>query len=96
MLSLSNTNAVQWPAVLAGLGAADPFHAHHPSHLSGFHKPDPRAFAAIAQQHAAPSRCYFFDDRAENVDAARRFGWQARRVRGIGETRQACAELGLL
>ena len=48
VLSLSNTNPAQWPKVLADLGPEDPFHAHHPSHLSGFHKPDPRAFAAIS------------------------------------------------
>jgi HAD superfamily hydrolase (TIGR01509 family) len=96
VLSLSNTNSVQWPVVLAGLAPRDPFHAHHPSHLSGFHKPDPRAFTAIAADHALDSRFYFFDDREENVAAARALGWHAARVRGVAETRRACAELGLL
>jgi len=40
LFSLSNTNCVQWPKVLEDLGAQDPFHAHYPSHVSGFHKPD--------------------------------------------------------
>jgi HAD superfamily hydrolase (TIGR01509 family) len=96
LLSLSNTNAVQWPQVLERLGAEDPFHAHHPSHVSGFHKPDPRAFQAVAELHASASEFYFFDDRAPNVAAASALGWRARRVRGAAEAREACVELGLL
>jgi glucose-1-phosphatase len=96
VLSLSNTNPVQWPKVLADIGSVDPFQVHHPSHLSGFHKPDPRAFEAISRGLAANTRVYFFDDRSENVDAARKFGWQAQRVRGVREARTACLEAGLL
>jgi putative hydrolase of the HAD superfamily len=96
VLSLSNTNAVQWPVVLEGLGTEDPFHAHHPSHLSGFHKPDLRAFEVIARDHGATSRYYFFDDRAENVAAAATIGWHTRRVRGVEEAHRACLEFGLL
>jgi putative hydrolase of the HAD superfamily len=96
LLSLSNTNAVQWPQLLERLGGEDPFHAHHPSHVSGFHKPDPRAFQAVAERHASASEFYFFDDRAPNVAAASALGWQARRVRGTAEARKACIELGLL
>jgi HAD superfamily hydrolase (TIGR01509 family) len=96
VLSLSNTNPVQWAKVLADLGAKDPFYAHHPSHLSGFHKPDPRAFQALGQSLAPNTECLFFDDRGENVDAARNFGWRAERVRGVAEARAACREAGLL
>jgi len=96
LVSLSNTNAVQWPEVLSGLGDEDPFHAHYPSHQSGFHKPDRGAFDAIARDHAPGTRFFFFDDRALNVAAAVALGWQGRRVRGVSEARQACVELGLL
>ena len=96
VLSLSNTNPAQWPKVLADLGPEDPFHRHHPSHLSGFHKPDPRAFAAISAELAADASYYFFDDRSENVNAARKLGWRAERVRGVLEARAACREAGLL
>jgi glucose-1-phosphatase len=96
LLSLSNTNPVQWPKVLSDLGSVDPFHAHHPSHLSGFHKPDPKAFAAISRGLAAGTSVYFFDDRRENVNAAIEFGWQAQRVRGVAEARAACREACLL
>ena len=96
LLSLSNTNAVQWPKLLEDLGTADPFRSHHPSHLSGFHKPDPRAFQTLARGLPPDAECYFFDDRAPNVQAAAELGWQARRVRGVAEARHACLELGLL
>ncbi|HKO50707.1 MAG TPA: HAD family hydrolase [Polyangiaceae bacterium] len=96
VLSLSNTNPAQWPKVLADLGPVDPFHAHHPSHLSGFHKPDARAFAAISSVIALGAECHFFDDRTENVEAARQFGWRAERVRGVAEARLACQKAGLL
>ena len=96
VVTLSNTNDVQWPEVLAHLANGDPFHAHYPSHLSGFHKPDPRAYQAVVHAHEASLRFYFFDDRAENIAAAAQLGWQATLVRGITETRQACSDLRLL
>lgn len=96
VLSLSNTNPVQWAKLLGDLGAKDPFHGHHPSHLSGFHKPDARAFAAISSGLAPDSTCYFFDDRSENVNAARKLGWRAERVRSVAEARAACREASLL
>ncbi len=95
-VSLSNTNALQWPEVLAPLAAADPFSAHFPSHESGFHKPDARAFEAVTRAHPASSEFYFLDDRAENVAAATALGWHAQRVRGVTETRAACRAFGLI
>ena len=96
MVSLSNTNQVQWPAVLSALAEADPFHAHYPSHVSGFHKPDKRAFEAVARSFAPNTRFFFLDDRPENVAGARALGWQAQCVRGVNEAREACLEWGLL
>jgi HAD superfamily hydrolase (TIGR01509 family) len=96
LLSLSNTNALQWPRVLEDLGPSDPFHTHHPSHVSGFHKPDTRAFESLAAIHGAACDFYFFDDRPQNVAAARALGWRAQRVQGVAEVRRACVELGLL
>lgn len=96
LVSLSNTNPVQWPEALAGLAANDPFHAHFPSHLSGFHKPDRRAFEGVATSYAEGTRFCFLDDRTLNVSAAAALGWGARRVRGVAEARRACLELGLL
>src|SRR6188768_1417703 len=96
VVSLSNTNAVQWPKVLSDLGPSDPFHAHHPSHVSGFHKPDLRAFHGTRGEWSDAGAVHFFDDRSENVAAALRFGWHAQRVRGVAETRAACSRAGLI
>ena len=96
LLSLSNTNPLQWSKVLHDLGTGDPFRAHHPSHVSGFHKPDRRAFEALASTLPEGAECHFFDDRADNVAAAAALGWRARRVRGIAEARRVCSELGFL
>jgi len=96
LVSLSNTNPLQWPEVLAPLADQDPFSAHHPSHLSGFHKPDRRAFEAVMRAHSADSDFYFLDDRAENVAVATTLGWRARRVRGVVAARSACRDFGLL
>lgn len=96
LLSLSNTNGLQWPKLLSDLGPNDPFRAHHPSHLSGFHKPDRRAFEALDATLPLDVECYFFDDRAQNVAAATAHGWRAQRVRGVAEARRACVEWGFL
>ncbi|HET7543624.1 MAG TPA: HAD family hydrolase [Polyangiaceae bacterium] len=96
VLSLSNINPVQWPKVLADLGECDPFHAHHPSHLSGLRKPDLRVFQAVARLLSTGSTIHFFDDRWENVNAARSCGWHAERVRGVAQARAACQRAGLL
>jgi len=96
LLSLSNTNPVQWQKVLGDLAGQDPFQAHHPSHVSGFHKPNRRAFDAIQAALPAQAQVHFFDDRSENVHAARALGWRAQRVRRVDGVRRACRELGLL
>ncbi len=96
LFSLSNSNGIQWPKVVTDLGAQDPFSAHHPSHVSGFHKPDARAFEAVLQACENASARYFFDDRSLNIAAAEALGFRARRVRGVAEARRACVELGLL
>jgi len=96
VVSLSNTNAVQWPEVLSHLGAEDPFHAHHPSHLSGFHKPDRGAFEAVMMARGSRASFFFLDDLARNVATANELGWRAVRVRGVSEARRACVAAGLL
>ncbi len=44
----------------------------------GWAKPNPEFFAAIeARTRLAPPELFFIDDKAENVEAARRRGWPA-------------------
>lgn len=96
VVSLSNTNAVQWPEVLERLGRDDPFHAHHPSHLSGFHKPERGAFEAVIEAQGARASFFFLDDLARNVAMANELGWRAVCVCGVSEARRACVAAGLL
>lgn len=83
----SNTN----PAHIAHF---TPRHARLLSHFRGIftsceigrRKPEPEAFARVAQLiGAAPSRLVFFDDLEENVAGARQAGLQAYRVTGAGQ-----------
>lgn len=96
LCSLSNTNPLQWSKVLEGLSHQDPFQLHHPSHLSGFRKPDRRAFEAVVRTRSDATAPYFFDDRRANVAVALGLGWRAHRVRGVAELRHACSAQGLL
>jgi FMN phosphatase YigB (HAD superfamily) len=43
-----------------------------------------------------PKDVLFLDDNILNVEAAKRFGMQAIRVQGIGETRAALIERGII
>ena len=60
----------------------------------GRRKPEPEAFARLADLIGAPpSQLVFFDDVQENVAGARRAGLQAYRVRGAGEIQAISANL---
>jgi HAD superfamily hydrolase (TIGR01509 family) len=77
---LSNTCSPHWadltnPARYPGIGALDYQHA---SHLFGVAKPDPRIYRCFeAATGFAPETTLCFDDRADNVLAARAGGWHA-------------------
>lgn len=78
VLLFSNTNAVHWAHAdgLAG-GRLGAFEAYL-SHELGVAKPDPAAFALVAERAGLePGRCLFIDDVMANVEAARRAGFQA-------------------
>src|SRR5207302_2156002 len=87
LASLSNTNALHWQHVCDGLGLADCFHAHFPSHLTGRLKPDREAFAHVVEcLDIRPDRIMFFDDNLLNIEVASSVGMRAYRVRGVDET----------
>lgn len=90
---LSNTNQRHWQRHLAVDGKAGDFPAislleHRcASHLLGHAKPDRAIFvaaaAAFVRDRGAPRESrdvLFFDDREENVRAARSAGWHAERI----------------
>jgi putative hydrolase of the HAD superfamily len=74
----SNTNGLHAGLFLKTLKPTfDYFHTLVMSHEAKARKPDAK-FYAYCQQFAvgAPHECLFIDDRADNIEAARRHGWQ--------------------
>ncbi|HEX2566146.1 MAG TPA: HAD family phosphatase [Burkholderiales bacterium] len=93
---LSNSNEVHWERMERELAVFELFETALSSHQLGCYKPDPeiyeRAFAALKVE---PAQVIFFDDLAVNVEAARRAGAQAYRVKGIEELRDCVRRLNL-
>lgn len=90
---LSNTNAAHW-ARLDGIDEV--FDVCIASHLTGYLKPDRRAFEdALRRLGVEASQVCFFDDLSGNVAAARELGMQAFQVRGVAETASALRGLGI-
>lgn len=88
--ALSNTSEPHW-ADLRGPASRYPTVARlrHAvaSHLAGVLKPDPAIYRAVEEASGIPaSRLLFFDDLAENVEAARSLGWRAERIDPTGDT----------
>ncbi len=78
---LSNTNETHWAEMLDLHGLRHALDRHYASHLIGAAKPDPEVFAFVAGDlGCAPAEIAFFDDARENVEAARRAGFQAHLV----------------
>lgn len=82
--ALSNTSEPHW-ADLRGPDSRYPTVARlrHAvaSHLTGVLKPDAAIYRVFEEASGiAPERLLFFDDLAENVEAARRRGWRAERI----------------
>ena len=94
---LSNSNVLHWTRVIDDLRLGAAFEHHFVSHLTGRIKPDADAFEHVVESLGCrPEQVLFLDDNTLNVDAAKRFGMQAVRVQGIGETRRALLERGII
>jgi HAD superfamily hydrolase (TIGR01509 family) len=94
---LSNSNALHWTRVVDDLRLGAAFGHHFVSHLTGRIKPDADAFQHVVESlGCSPGQVLFLDDNTLNVEAAKHFGMQAVRVQGIGETRKALIERGIL
>lgn len=82
---LSNTNANHWrimndPAHISAVPFAR-FTHRFASHLVGVRKPDAAIYEHVERTAGVPGRqLVFFDDMAENVEAARGRGWRAFQV----------------
>lgn len=94
---LSNTNEAHWADMLDRHGLRPALDRHYASHLIGAAKPDPAVFAFVTRDlGCAPGEIAFFDDAAENVEAARRAGFQAHLVPRPEGLRAQLGQLGLL
>lgn len=88
--ALSNTSAPHW-AELRGAQSHFRTVAHLQnavaSHLAGVLKPSPAIYHAFEAASGQPgSRLLFFDDLADNVQAARALGWRAEQIDPMGDT----------
>jgi HAD superfamily hydrolase (TIGR01509 family) len=94
---LSNSNALHWPRVQTEMKLGTAFDSQFVSHLTGRIKPDAAAFEHVVESlGCSPASVLFLDDNLLNVDAAKRIGMQAVRVRGIDETKRVLADLRII
>jgi putative hydrolase of the HAD superfamily len=78
LVLLSNTNRIHFEGVRAAYPLLRHFHAFILSYEAGVMKPDPAIYrTAVAAAGCAPEECFFTDDIAEYVEAARREGIDA-------------------
>ena len=78
VMLFSNTNQVHWDYLDALSGGALASLEAYLSHEIGAVKPDLDAFALVAERAGVePGGALFIDDRMDNVEAARRAGYQA-------------------
>ncbi len=90
---LSNTNRWHWAAFDPTRALRSRMQAQLASHLIGARKPDAIAFER-ASRILGSADVLFLDDRTDNVDAARAYGWRAEVVSGPLEARDAILRHG--
>lgn len=77
---LSNTNHVHWDTLNVKFPCFQFFKLKLASHLIGYSKPDLRIYQIAQEQFGVDlEKILFFDDKPENVTAARQLGWSAYR-----------------
>lgn len=93
----SNTNSLDFNAINAFLDLTTPFENVYVSYKQGFLKPYKEAYErAEALFHIRPSETCFFDDREENILAARTADWHAFRVENEDDLVHALKKLGII
>jgi putative hydrolase of the HAD superfamily len=89
VMIFSNTNKEHWDYVDGLAGGVLKTFEHYLSHEIRLAKPSVASFAHVARPAAVePSRCIFFDDLPENVEGARRAGFNAEVFRSEAELRR--------
>ena len=94
---LSNTNTMHWQHQVVEWPMLGMFDFTFLSFELGLVKPDVDVFQAVADRLPVDrERVLFLDDVALNTEAAQSFGFRTARVRGIEESRDALAQVGLI
>jgi putative hydrolase of the HAD superfamily len=97
LAALSNSNELHWATVRDLVGPAGPFERAFASHQARMRNPDAAFYLHAARELGVqPSDICFFDDRLDNVEAARAVGMQAHQVCGVEELRACLTRLGYL
>jgi 2-haloacid dehalogenase len=94
---LSNASAETWPYAVERFPFLDRFEGVLLSGEVGMAKPDPEIFDELCRRFGlVPESTIFVDDKAANVDAARRLGFTAHHFIGAPGLRAELVSLGLL
>ena len=94
---LSNTNSIHWDRLLSSYGFMNHFDRRFASQILGCAKPKSIIYEKVEKLlGVAPRSILFFDDRADNVEAAARLGWHARLYTGHAGLKQELAARGLV
>ena len=94
---LSNTNALQWRAIISHWPVSRYFEHRFLSFELGAVKPDAEIYSRVIERlPVAPARVLFLDDNAVNVEGARALGLHAEQADGVVGARAVLGRYGLL
>jgi putative hydrolase of the HAD superfamily len=96
LLALSNTNAIHFDVVRRDYPILKRFDAFILSYEVGAAKPDPRIYqVALDRAGCLPNECFFTDDVASYVQAARLAGMEAAQFESVPQLERDLAALGI-
>lgn len=97
LLAVSNTNPIHFDMIQKRYPLLRHFHEFVLSHEVGAAKPEAKIFReAIARAQSSAGECFFVDDLAENVEAARAHGMEAIQFLSAGQLEDELRARGLL
>ncbi|MDQ6759534.1 MAG: HAD family phosphatase [Acidobacteriota bacterium] len=97
LLLLSNTNEIHFPMLRAAYPMLDRFDHHILSYEVGALKPSPKIYReALARAQCRPEECFFTDDIAAYVDAARQHGIDAVQFQSLAQLESDLLKRGIL
>ncbi len=97
LLALSNTNPIHFTMVKNSYPLLRHFHDYVLSYEVGAAKPEARIYReAIARAQCRAEECFFIDDLAVNIEAAREHGMEAAQFTSAGQLEAELRTRGLL